>query len=548
MNNTLLNNKTIKELREVAKELGLKGVSRLTKEDMIQAILGKITEQNEIVNNIAEVHKLAKDIVEQESTGVWKKMKGEYACEIIMRNIAKLGATTPVAYAKDSRLDRDDFVYIKLNGKNIKTTVANLMFKASKVNEEESVKAKQQTIAYNNEREKEILAELNAEAKARQEAKEEAIELQKSAKDREKEVMEQMVEEICENQALTTKDNEDKLAQLTLVAELFFTQILDTINKQNATYGKAYAELIEAKNSKDKDLIKLVSEKLNVITKNKKSFVTLVNEKAEILSCIIDNSFSKDDLVTKDNFEKRTEFDALIDAVLIRSDMFDYKVKDEFTSSLEVADFLLAEARHINIVRDLNYHARMIKTDEPFAVKTTQDGKEYQALYQVTENQLKKIAKIRMNYYRTHKNFPALPVEKLEDITSSTLANAIIKKYMEYAEMDAPISDNQAEYLFNLFCKWGLGTEDNRLAFIRNAKLNYSTKQASTIYEISKTDMWLCKMYKEDKKLSIMDACLELASFTEQTRVLLKRKYTNKFDNYRMKLFNVEDELYIDRR
>ena len=55
-------------------------------------------------------------------------------------------------------------------------------------------------------------------------------------------------------------------------------------------------------------------------------------------------------------------------------------------------------------------------------------------------------------------------------------------------------------------------------------------------------------MYKEDKKLSIMDACLELASFTEQTRVLLKRKYTNKFDNYRMKLFNVEDELYIDRR
>ena len=37
MNSTLLNNKTVKELREVAKELGLKGVSRLTKADMIQA-------------------------------------------------------------------------------------------------------------------------------------------------------------------------------------------------------------------------------------------------------------------------------------------------------------------------------------------------------------------------------------------------------------------------------------------------------------------------------------------------------------------------------
>ena len=104
MNSTLLNNKTVKELREVAKELGLKGVSRLTKADMIQAILNKVAEQTEIVNNIAEVHKLAKNIIEQEAPTTWTRQTGEHDTCIITRALAKLNATSPLTLSKGSHV------------------------------------------------------------------------------------------------------------------------------------------------------------------------------------------------------------------------------------------------------------------------------------------------------------------------------------------------------------------------------------------------------------------------------------------------------------
>ena len=84
MNSTLLNTKKVEELRVIAKDLGLKGVSRFKKSDMIQAILNKASEQVEIVNNIAEVHKLAKDIEIQEIP-MWTKTKGEYDTCLITR-------------------------------------------------------------------------------------------------------------------------------------------------------------------------------------------------------------------------------------------------------------------------------------------------------------------------------------------------------------------------------------------------------------------------------------------------------------------------------
>ena len=67
MNTNTLLNKTVKELRTIAKDLGMKGYTRLPKEELINAIINgvkaKAQEQEEIVNNIANVHKLANDIV-----------------------------------------------------------------------------------------------------------------------------------------------------------------------------------------------------------------------------------------------------------------------------------------------------------------------------------------------------------------------------------------------------------------------------------------------------------------------------------------------------
>ena len=146
MNSTLLNNKTVKELREVAKELGLKGVSRLTKADMIQAILNKASEQTEIVNNIAEVNKLAKDIVEQEAPTTWTRQSGEHDTCIVTRALTKLNATTPMTFAKNSRISNEDKVpVIAKNGKKALMTVSNLLKLASKIKEEVTMETTKQS-------------------------------------------------------------------------------------------------------------------------------------------------------------------------------------------------------------------------------------------------------------------------------------------------------------------------------------------------------------------------------------------------------------------
>ena len=142
MTNTLLN-KTVKELRTIAKDLGMKGYTRLPKEELINAIINgvkvKAQEQEEIVNNIANVHKLANDIAKLEapSNTTWTRTTGEHDHTIITRALTKLKAETPVTFNKDTRLNGDDKLpVISSNDKKSMMTVAKLLELASQIKEE----------------------------------------------------------------------------------------------------------------------------------------------------------------------------------------------------------------------------------------------------------------------------------------------------------------------------------------------------------------------------------------------------------------------------
>ena len=140
MNNTLLN-KTVKELREVAKSLGLKGVSRLPKEQLVQAISvaikNKAQEQEEIVNNIANVHRLADEITNLEAPTTWTRTTGQHDVSLVNRALKKLKATTPMVFGKDARISNEDKLpVVSSKGQKAMMTVGKLLELASQIKEE----------------------------------------------------------------------------------------------------------------------------------------------------------------------------------------------------------------------------------------------------------------------------------------------------------------------------------------------------------------------------------------------------------------------------
>ena len=137
MNNTLLN-KTVKELREVAKSLGLKGVSRLPKEQLVQAISvainNKAQQDAQIVDNIANVHRLADEIANLEAPTTWTRTTGQHDVSLVNRALNKLKATTPMVFGKDARISNEDKLpVVSSKGQKAMMTVGKLLELASKV-------------------------------------------------------------------------------------------------------------------------------------------------------------------------------------------------------------------------------------------------------------------------------------------------------------------------------------------------------------------------------------------------------------------------------
>ena len=137
MTNTLLN-KNVKELKAIAKDLGMKGYSDLRKAELIDAIVKtikvKAIEQEEIVNNIANVHRLADDIANLEAPTTWTRTNGQHDVSLVNRALKKLKATTPMVFGKDARISNEDKLpVVSSKGQKAMMTVGKLLELASKV-------------------------------------------------------------------------------------------------------------------------------------------------------------------------------------------------------------------------------------------------------------------------------------------------------------------------------------------------------------------------------------------------------------------------------
>ena len=353
-----------------------------------------------------------------------------------------------------------------------------------------------------------IRNELKAEAKAKKEAREEARKSMEASREAERKIIEDMVNTALEQRMLLSTNFEDRITELDLIITHLQSTRVSRLNKET-TFSKEYAIDVQ------------------------------------IVAEIIENSFSKEDLVSKDNFEKRSEYDALIEATLIRADLFDYKQKDgELNKEIEIADMLLAEARHIAFARSIQYiNNCFAKNEDPFTKEiTTRNGSVKTLLTPVEEKFTAMVDRIVWVYRRVHGTFPKLPVKSLKDITSNEMAKAIISKYNEYLELESAPTQKQTELLFKRFVKWGITKEEQVNKFVAMFRSTYTFEQASKIIEITYSEMRLIINYKNDKELNAMESALQIASMQESTRTLLKAKYNRRELNYSLSLYSLEDD------
>ena len=559
MNNTLLN-KTVKELREVAKSLGLKGVSRLPKEQLVQAISvaikNKAQQDTQIVNNIANVHRLADDIANLEAPTTWTRTTGQHDVSLVNRALKKLKATTPMVFGKDARISNEDKLpVVSSKGQKAMMTVGKLLELASQIKEEiknednnrelseediemlatiKQAKIEQQE---RNEARKNYLKEKRKNDKllAITEAEEQIQALKVFGDDFfEKFVNLQSIASYMQQRRykLRTVDNEDNMEyELQKWHIKLKTSIVFTNSSEYKIVNNTPIILAELKKFANlKRLSKNKAKYITDITKTRYSNKELYDMDVKTLSSMIINSFDTQNLASTENFEKDTEYAKLIENVLIKTGTFDYKEKDSFVNSpSDIADVLLAEQKEISFRSKVAYHNR-------------ESAKHDNKLRPATPQQLSMIDNMRFAYYKKHKVFPMLPVQSYAQITSSILASAIIEKYEEYCQDRTTVSYKMAKRLFDRMVKWNVANSSQEVAFIRALRMNYSYEEVYTVLNITYTDMWLIKKYAEDNKLKIVEASLKVANMKESTRYSATQYYRTLELNQRIKLYNVEDD------
>ena len=560
MNNTLLN-KTVKELREVAKSLGLKGVSRLPKEQLVQAISvaikNKAQQDTQIVNNIANVHRLADDIANLEAPTTWTRTTGQHDVSLVNRALKKLKATTPMVFGKDARISNEDKLpVVSSKGQKAMMTVGKLLELASKVKEADPVvKEDNEKLS---EEDIEMLATINNAKKEQQERNEARENYLKTKRLNDKllaitEAEEQIqalkvfgddfFEKFVNLQSiasymqqrrykLRTVDNEDNMEyELQKWHIKLKTSIVFTNSNEYKVVNNTPIILAELKKFANlKRLSKQKSKYVTMITKTRYSNKELYDMDVKTLSSMIINSFDTQNLASTENFEKDTEYAKLIENVLIKTGTFDYKEKDSFVNSPEdIADVLLAEQKEISFRSKVAYHNR-------------ESAKHDNKLRPATPQQLSMIDNMRFAYYKKHKVFPMLPVQSYAQITSSILASAIIEKYEEYCQDRTTVSYKMAKRLFDRMVKWNVANSSQEVAFIRALRMNYSYEEVYTVLNVTYTDMWLVKKYAEANGLKIVEASLKVSKMKKSTRYSATQYYKTLELNQRMSLYNVEDD------
>ena len=544
MNNTLLN-KTVKELREVAKSLGLKGVSRLPKEQLVQAISvaikNKAQQDTQIVNNIANVHRLADDIANLEAPTTWTRTTGQHDVSLVNRALKKLKATTPMVFGKDARISNEDKLpVVSSKGQKAMMTVGKLLELASKVKEvapvvkEDNEKLSEEDI--------EMLATINNAKKEQQERNEARKNYLKEKRKNDKLLAITEAEEQIQALKVFGDDFFEKFVNLQSIASYMQQRRykLRTVgNEDNMEYELqkyhvlAHTQIILAELKKFANLKRLSKQKskyVTMITKTRYSNKELYDMDVKTLSSMIINSFDTQNLASTENFEKDTEYAKLIENVLIKTGTFDYKEKDSFVNSPEdIADVLLAEQKEISFRSKVAYHNR-------------ESAKHDNKLRPATPQQLSMIDNMRFAYYKKHKVFPMLPVQSYAQITSSILASAIIEKYEEYCQDRTTVSYKMAKRLFDRMVKWNVANSSQEVAFIRALRMNYSYEEVYTVLNITYTDMWLVKKYAEANGLKIVEASLKVSKMKKSTRYSATQYYKTLELNQRMSLYNVEDD------
>lgn len=544
MNNTLLN-KTVKELREVAKSLGLKGVSRLPKEQLVQAISvaieNKAQQDAQIVDNIANVHRLADEIVNLEAPTTWTRTTGQHDVSLVNRALKKLKATTPMVFGKDARISNEDKLpVVSPKGQKAMMTVGKLLELASKVKEADPV-VKEDNEKLSKE-DIEMLATINNAKKEQQERNEARKEYFKQKREQEKLNVQEEAEEQIQALRVFGDDFFEKFVNLQSIASYMQQRRykLRTVgNENNKEYELqkyhvlAHTPIILAELKKFANLKRLSKQKskyVTMITRTRYSNKELYDMDVKTLSSMIINSFDTQNLASTENFEKDTEYAKLIENVLIKTGTFDYKEKDSFVNSpSDIADVLLAEQKEISFRSKVAYHNR-------------ESAKKDNNLRPATPQQLSMIDNMRFAYYKKHKVFPMLPVQSYAQITSSVLASAIIEKYEEYCQDRTTVSYKMAKKLFDRMVKWNVANSSQEVAFIRALRMNYSYEEVYTVLNVTYTDMWLVKKYAEANGLKIVEASLKVSKMKKSTRYSATQYYKTLELNQRMSLYNVEDD------
>lgn len=544
MNNTLLN-KTVKELREVAKSLGLKGVSRLPKEQLVQAISvaikNKAQQDTEIVNNIANVHRLADEIANLEAPATWTRTNGQHDVSLVNRALKKLKATTPMVFGKDARISNEDKLpVVSSKGQKAMMTVGKLLELASKVKEvapvvkEDNEKLSEEDI--------EMLATINNAKKEQQERNEARENYLKTKRLNDKLLAITEAEEQIQALKVFGDDFFEKFVNLQSIASYMQQRRykLRTVgNEDNMEYELqkyhvlAHTPIILDELKKFANLKRLSKQKskyVTMITRTRYSNKELYDMDVKTLSSMIINSFDTQNLASTENFEKDTEYAKLVENVLIKTGTFDYKEKDSFVNSpSDIADVLLAEQKEISFRSKVAYHNR-------------ESAKKDNNLRPATPQQLSMIDNMRFAYYKKHKVFPMLPVQSYSQITSSVLASAIIEKYEEYCQDRTTVSYKMAKRLFDRMVKWNVANSSQEVAFIRALRMNYSYEEVYTVLNVTYTDMWLVKKYAEANGLKIVEASLKVSKMKKSTRYSATQYYKTLELNQRMSLYNVEDD------
>ena len=544
MTNTLLN-KNVKELKAIAKDLGMKGYSDLRKTELIDAIVKtikvKAIEQEEIVNNIANVHRLADDIANLEAPTTWTRTTGQHDVSLINRALKKLKATTPMVFGKDARISNEDKLpVVSSKGQKAMMTVGKLLELASKVKEvapvvkEDNEKLSEEDI--------EMLATINNAKKEQQERNEARENYFKEKRKNDKLLAITEAEEQIQALKVFGDDFFEKFVNLQSIASYMQQRRykLRTVdNEDNMEYELqkyhvlAHTPIILAELKKFANLKRLSKQKskyVTMITKTRYSNKELYDMDVKTLSSMIINTFDTQNLASTENFEKDTEYAKLIENVLIKTGTFDYKEKDSFINSpSDIADVLLAEQKEISFRSKVAYHNR-------------ESAKKDNNLRPATPQQLSMIDNMRFAYYKKHKVFPMLPVQSYAQITSSVLASAIIEKYEEYCQDRTTVSYKMAKRLFDRMVKWNVANSSQEVAFIRALRMNYSYEEVYTVLNITYTDMWLVKKYAEANGLKIVEASLKVSKMKKSTRYSATQYYKTLELNQRMSLYNVEDD------